>query len=84
MKLMRWDAEKGILEKVYKPEDPNDWSGILWPGNSTKLPTGVPKCGWKGELCEKPKRSRAFIYGILIAILIVVVCGLTFLFLWSR
>ena len=74
---MRWDAEKGILEKVHKPEDPNDWSGILWPGNATEPPTGVPRCGWHGELCEKPKRSSALIYGVLIAIFAVFVSGLT-------
>ena len=84
MKLMRWDAEKGVLEKVYKPDDPNDWSGILWPGNATEVPTGVPRCGWQGELCKTPKKSNAFAYGILISLLIAISCGLTMFFLWHR
>ena len=81
---MRWDVEEGVLEKVYKPDDPNDWSGILWPGNATEPPTGVPRCGWHGELCEKPKRSSALIYGVLIAILTVFICGLAISFMQYR
>ena len=81
---MRWDATKGVLEKVYKPEDPDDWSGILWAGNATKPPTGVPICGWAGQLCETPKKSHVHVYAILLAILFLMTGGMSFGFWYYR
>lgn len=46
-------TENGTLTKFYKSERAGDWSGLLWPGNSTVPPTGVPKCGWDNTLCLK-------------------------------
>ncbi len=37
--------------KLYKPGDPNDWSGIVWIANKTDIPSDMPPCGWKNELC---------------------------------
>ena len=77
---MRWDAAKRLLEKVYKPEDPNDWSGILWAGNATKPPTGVPICGWDGEFCDIPKTSNMQVYAVLLVIVILGIGAIPFLF----
>ena len=49
--ILEWRAEEQMMVKRYKPEDPYDWSGILWPGNGTEVPKNSPACGWKGELC---------------------------------
>ncbi len=38
------------MKKVYKPEDPSDWSGILWPGNTSQVPRDASKCE-NGDLC---------------------------------
>ena len=86
MKLMRWDAEKGILQKVYHPNDPNDWSGILWPGNATEPPTGVPRCGWNRELCKESKKNSAhnIAYGVPITLLVIVLGVLAVISLQHR
>ena len=79
MKLMYWDATKGVLAKVYKPEDPNDWTGILWAGNATKPPTGQPACGWHEELCKKTERSKLLVPLLLLGIVVVFVSGILIL-----
>lgn len=48
----------GYMKKVYKPEDPNDWSGLVWPGNGTKPPRDVPECGWENEICDRKERKH--------------------------
>ena len=77
--LLYWDATKGVLEKVYKPEDPNDWTGILWAGNATKPPTGQPACGWHEELCKKTERSKLLVPLLLLGIVVVFVSGILIL-----
>ena len=82
MNLMYWDAAKRVLEKVYKPEDPDDWSGILWAGNVTKPPTGRPICGWDEELCEKAENNHLLVPLLLLGILTGCVGGIAML-LWQ-
>ena len=63
---MRWDAATGLLEKILNPNDAHDWSGILWPGNATEVPSGIPLCGWAGELCAEPKKANTLLYVLLL------------------
>ncbi len=50
--LMEWDACEEVMVKVYKPGLNNDWSGLLWQGNTSHVPQDSPQCGWDGELCD--------------------------------
>ncbi len=49
--LLEWSAVAMKMTKVFKPEHPTGWSGIIWYGNSTQVPRDAPVCGWMGELC---------------------------------
>ncbi len=44
-----WDATAEQLYKVYGEED---WAGLYWGGGSMSVPSGIPVCGWEGELCS--------------------------------
>ncbi len=50
--LLNWKAAEGVLVKVFKPDLPDDWTGLTWMGNKTSVPRDSPECGWKGELCQ--------------------------------
>lgn len=30
----------------------SDGVTIVWPGGDTKVPAGLPDCGWEDELCQ--------------------------------
>ena len=77
---MYWDATKGVLEKVYKPDDPKNWTGILWAGNSTKPPTGQPACGWHEEFCKKAAKSNLLAPLLALGIVTTCVWGIAILF----
>ncbi len=49
--MMEWMAAEMKMKKVYKSEDPKDWSGLVWYGNMTTVPRDMPECGWQGENC---------------------------------
>lgn len=68
--LMEWIAVEERMKKVYKPDDPNDWSGLIWPGNGTRPPTDSPPCGWDNELC--PAQSSSIRIDIALAVIAVV------------
>ena len=80
MKLMKWSASKQRLEKVYKPNSPDDWSGVLWANNVTKPPTDVPVCGWDGQICKPPKKRYTTIYAVLLTVVIIATGGLAIIF----
>ncbi len=46
---MDWYAADGVMKKLYKGDDPTDWSGLIWHGNGTNVPGDIPVC----ELCEQ-------------------------------
>ncbi len=49
--------------KVYKSELKDDWSGLVWQGNSTQVPRDSPECGWAGELCTyDDSMSQPYVY----------------------
>ncbi len=56
--MMDWSASQNKLIKLYKPHSPNDWSGIIWPGNGTSVPKDTPECGWNNELCESEDENN--------------------------
>ena len=50
--VLMWSAKEGKIKKLYKPIDPDDWSGLIWAGNVTTVPKDTPACGFKNEFCE--------------------------------
>ena len=78
---MRWDAASEQMEKYYKADDPSDWSGVSWAGNATDPPTGVPQCGWEGELCESDENNTE-VYIVLVVILSISI-GVVALLFWQ-
>ncbi len=68
MPLIDWIAAEGVMKKVYKAKKPGDWSGIIWPGNSTTVPKDSPICGWQGELCSADQPHNKLLI-ILLAVL---------------
>ena len=58
--LFYWRAENDSLEKAYLPGSPDDYSGLLWCGGSTTVPSGIPACGWDGELCVEDETSAYY------------------------
>ncbi len=56
-----WFAVDKKIVKLYKPDHPNDWSGLIWPGNGTLVPSDTPRCGWKNELCEQDSKDNKMI-----------------------
>ncbi len=56
--LFYWRAENNSFEKIYLPSSMNDYSGLLWGGGSTTVPSGIPACGWDGELCIQEKSQN--------------------------
>ena len=71
--ILHWSAKDWKLYKVYKEEDPNDWSGLIWFGNSTSVPRDSPECSWKNEFCLEKASDMALIGGLLgMAFLIVI------------
>ncbi len=73
---MEWVAAEGVIKKVYKPGQPGNWTGILWHGNGTSLPTGVSVCGWKGELCKTTEQGDSNLLLILLILTSIVLFGL--------
>ena len=51
--MMKYLAAEDRLVKVYKPEDEEDWSGLVWPGGVKQMPKDHPPCGWKNEFCKR-------------------------------
>ena len=71
--LMEWIATEKRMQKLYKPDDPSDWSGLIWPGNSTTIPLDSPPCGWENERCEEETQNAT--------VIIISVCCVIVLFL---
>ncbi len=76
-----WIPAKGVMKKVYKADKPDDWSGIVWPGNGTTVPKGSPICGWQGELCSSDNTHNKLIIILLtvFAVLILLLISLVVL-----
>ena len=71
--FLEWRAMEKRMVKHYKPNDPDDFSGILWSGNSTTVPRNSPECGWSGELCNEESNSTGKIAGAGAAIGVVLI-----------
>jgi len=56
--LLEWSAITKAITKIYKPDDPSDWTGLNWYGNRTTVPTDYPVCGWDGELCDSKETNN--------------------------
>ncbi len=56
--LLEWLAADQVLEKIYKPEKANDWSGILWHSNATAIPVDSPPCAWFDEQCDNDQNNQ--------------------------
>ena len=54
--LFRWSGAEQRLSQVYNVEEtPSEWSDLMWGGGVMTVPSGVPSCGWQGELCLPPQ-----------------------------
>ncbi len=53
--LVQFVAAYGSVKKMYKPDDPDDWTGLVWYGNRTEVPRDRPICGWDNGLCKEDK-----------------------------
>ena len=53
--IFTWHAGAQVLEKIYKPETADDWSGLSWGHGVTEVPSDTPSCGWDGEFCITPE-----------------------------
>ncbi len=51
--LLHWEAASRNITKLYKADHLLDWSGIMWYGNNTQIPTHYFGCGWDNEMCEQ-------------------------------
>ncbi len=65
MVLADWVAAEGTTRKVYQASQPDDWTGIMWHGNSTSVPIDTPQCGWYGELCETESNGNRIMIALL-------------------
>ncbi len=76
--LVNWKAGENVLIKIYKPDLPEDWTGLKWMGNKTSVPSDTPKCGWKGELCEVTSNTLqiTIITAFILIIIIVLLLGI--------
>ena len=72
--IMEWLAAEGRMRKVYKPDDPDDWSGLLWPGNSTVPPKDAPECGWDNEFCVEKDTGQQVIIIVSAVVASVILC----------
>ncbi len=68
--MLDWLAADHKMVKLYKPESPTDWSGLLWHGNRTEIPSDTPTCGWKGQLCRQNNLQSTVI--VVVSILLIV------------
>ncbi len=59
--LLQFVAADGCMKKIYKPDRPADWSGLVWYGNKTQVPSDSPACGWNNELCLQNQPEISFI-----------------------
>ena len=81
--LFKYFSTEERLLKLYKPQSPSDWSGLLWPGNRTSIPKDHPQCGWKGELCGHFK-SNNFKISVSFTTLALILAMAIFIFiLWK-
>lgn len=71
-----------LHSKVYKAKDPNDWSGLVWPGNTTTIPSDSPPCGWRGEFCHVTSNNA--IVAIVISLFVIIIIFATVGFLGYR
>ena len=78
VKIAEWISSEGKMKKTYKPNDPNDWSGLIWPGNVTTIPSDTPACGWKNELCTPKKQDVSFFISGTVAVMVVLAAFLAF------
>lgn len=62
-----------VLIKTYLPDQPGNWSGIHWYGNTTTMPSDAPPCGWQQELCIQEESTHRTLLAVLAAVGIFVV-----------
>jgi hypothetical protein len=83
--LLKYDASFGDFVKMYKSDKPNDWDGILWPGNNSLMPVDKPPCGWNNELCQTDENSKTFIFTATgSCCLLLLICFFLAIFLYRR
>ena len=48
----------------------------MWPGGNTTIPSGVPPCGWRGELYgdQDGTDNNGLIIGLVVAIIAIIFC----------
>ena len=78
---MTYSAAKDKLIKHHRPEDANDWQGLVWPGGVMSIPSDSPPCGWNGELCPEKGQNKmtaiipGTIFLVLLSILLAIAIG---------
>lgn len=73
IQLMYRNSMTGKVQKIFKSQETNDWSGLVWAGNASTPPAANPPCGWDNELCRDDRDTDIFIIpGVLICIVITV------------
>lgn len=48
-------------------------SGLIWYGNKTEPPSGLPACGWMNELCPSVDKESDTTLAIWVSVTVVVV-----------
>ena len=66
--LLDYIAFNNKVTKIYKPDQPGDWSGIYWANYGSTVPKGEPECGWDNEHCSSKYNMHCWFcsYHILI------------------
>ena len=56
--MFLWDATTQQLNMANREDN---WDGLYWGGGATSVPSGIPACGWEGELCTMSTLDIVFI-----------------------
>ena len=75
MPIFLYKASEWRLVKAYRPHDPDDFGGIMWPGNNPNVPLSHPVCGWENEFCQDENKNptimaTAAVVGIMFIIIV--------------
>ena len=70
--ILLWSAKEGKLNKIYKGADKNDWTGLVWFGNATEIPSDSPECGWKNERCLSGSSLDSGLAAAMIVVIFVI------------
>ncbi len=78
--ILDWFAADQVMVKLYKPDQPGDWTGIVWHGNGAQVPSCSSGCGLNNEYCDEKTNTKTndnilLISGIIIFSMAVILGG---------